>query len=299
MSLCSTCNKKLFYGNGHVVVGVTCHSFFHATKDCTRLTASEIKVVELKTKSMLYKCEDCHTKGISCCSEALAGLKVDLDAIKKSCSRIDSLASDIKDLQASVNTIPELQSNMDDLKAKVDSMSMQNSEQEALIKEIQDRIQRAKNIILFHVDENPDVKTDTEVVKHILKDIPVSTDNITTTRIGNPVNGEIRPLLVTLNNTNDPHLILKNKSKLDLKYGVSLDKTKQQRLEYKAALDSLKLRMSKGETDLVVRYVNNKPIVTKKTVGMPGNPGKPRATSSTTSSTLQPHGTKQPKNGTQ
>ncbi|KAJ8665615.1 hypothetical protein QAD02_007277 [Eretmocerus hayati] len=263
MSVCGFCNKKLTLGSGHIIACIVCRNFFHATQECTALTASEVRVAEMKSKSLLYKCVDCTNEKKTCCSETLLGIKDDISIIKESCSAIDAMAKDIKDLQVSVSSIPDMKKDIDDLKKDLSNVKTNNVNNEEIINELQDRIQRSRNIILFNVLEVK-AHVDSELAKRILKDIPVSTSNITTKRIGQAKEGAVRPLIITMNSTSDAHLVIKNKNKLDKKIKVSLDKTKSQREQYTAVVDELKKKLDEGESDLVVRYINNKPTVTKR-----------------------------------
>ncbi|KAJ8665145.1 hypothetical protein QAD02_006807 [Eretmocerus hayati] len=138
--------------------------------------SSEVRVAETKSKSLLYKCVDCTKEKKTCCSEILLGIKDDISIIKESYSAIDAMAKDIKDLQVSVSFIPDMKKDIDDLKKDLSNVKTNNVNNEEIINELQDRIQRSRNIILFNVLE-VEAHVDSELAKRILKDIPVSTSN--------------------------------------------------------------------------------------------------------------------------
>ncbi|KAJ8667842.1 hypothetical protein QAD02_009505 [Eretmocerus hayati] len=276
MSLCNTCGKG--FDNCLIVNCIYCRKFFHATEKCADLTASEIKVVALKTKvSMVYKCMECKDNGPACCSETIGVIKSDLDIIKESVAKIDTLTvnldstrREVSELKKSIDDqIPSIQGDI--VQLKNDMVAVQNqmksdnaSVSETIYHEVQERITKSKNIILFKVPEVPNILQEIQQVQEILKDTPVNTSNIQAHRIGAPAANTTRPIIVTLNSPQDAHLILKNKKRIDQRYIVALDKTKMQQAQYKQAKSELVQRMSDGEEDLMIRFVNNIPTVVKK-----------------------------------
>ncbi|KAJ8671954.1 hypothetical protein QAD02_003213 [Eretmocerus hayati] len=153
MSHCFACNES-FDGKQLIVACIVCTELYHATNKCADLTASEIKVIELKKKPKLqFKCANCEKSGklsfgdhlanvknsleeqfdnLKCNLESLnksfskdiSVIKNDLKNIKESCATIDSLGEkvdtaqeDIVNLKASVNCIPKIQDEIDSIKA--------------------------------------------------------------------------------------------------------------------------------------------------------------------------------------
>ncbi|KAJ8671320.1 hypothetical protein QAD02_002579 [Eretmocerus hayati] len=159
--------------------------------------------------------------------------------------------------------ILQLEKDMAIVQTQVNNNNNRSVISDNIYLEVQERMTTAKNIILFHVPENPNILMGVQQVQCILKEIPVDTSNIHTYRIGTPAANTARPMIVTLNSPQDAHLVLKNKMQIDKIFIVGLDKTKMQQAQYKRAKSEMDQRLSAGEKDLIIRFVNDIPTVVK------------------------------------
>ncbi|KAJ8673901.1 hypothetical protein QAD02_005163 [Eretmocerus hayati] len=258
MSHCFACNES-FDGKQLIVACIVCTELYHATNKCADLTASEIKVIELKEKPKLqFKCANCEKleklsfgdystdvknsleeqfDNLKCNLESLnksfakdiSVMKNNLKNIKESCATIDSLCEkvdtaqeDIVNHKASVNCTPKIQEKIDSIEAALaDPNSSQpvagtlNSDNmEGIVQEAHERLMRSRNLLFFNIPDTTNQSTNLGIIIDMLKHIPLDTRCITTQRIGNPSSGNIRPIVVTFSNIQDPHLVMKNRNEI-------------------------------------------------------------------------------------
>ncbi|KAJ8681528.1 hypothetical protein QAD02_017320 [Eretmocerus hayati] len=108
--LVNSCGKG--FDNCLIVNCIYCRKFFHAIENCADLTASEIKVVALKTNvSMVYECMQCKNNGLTCCAETMGVSKNNLDMIKDSVAKIDTSTVNLDSTRREVS---ELKKSIDD-----------------------------------------------------------------------------------------------------------------------------------------------------------------------------------------
>lgn len=213
---------------------------------CSGLTASEIKCLTLKNRSLKFFCEACNN-----------GLR------------------DIPELKLLIN---RLLTEVNDLKIQKNTNNTSNNSEEFIINEISERNLRASNLILYNVPEsNSDNTTD-----RIAQDSNLVCDVISSINSGNNI---IKPLKVIrlgirdLNNTRpikaifaspaEAFDILKSKKKLlsllpPSIIRISSDRTLHQRNYMKKLRGELETRKTNGETDLIIKYVRGTPIIVTK-----------------------------------
>lgn len=206
-----------------------------------------------------------------------------INEIKTSTSTIKSEQNDLKKTVAQLqeqmsvgqHTIKLLESELQALKCNnqpATSMSENHilSSNEGLIKEMQDRQNREKNIILVGLPE----QTITGAEERILKD---ETDvlNITTMvskelpkpfkilRIGKYSSERNRLIKVCYETSGPAKQLLRNKEKLPADIKIFSDQTPAQQKYLKNLKEELVRRQNNGDTELTIKYVNGTPSIIK------------------------------------
>lgn len=203
---------------------------------CSGLLVTELRVIALQSPTLKYLCPDC---------------------------------------EQGVRQLPALRKLVDELKTEVDALrtSQPAVNVEAIIDEIEERNRRASNVIMFGVpelhadgDEPTSVEArkifDQEQVEKALASLPEPVAPVALIRLGKPQPGSgPRPIKLVLPNRKAAIQVLKNGKKLR---GVTAknDLTPCQRDHLKNLRRELTQRIEKGEDNLTIRYVNNKPIIT-------------------------------------
>ncbi|KAJ8672195.1 hypothetical protein QAD02_003454 [Eretmocerus hayati] len=281
---CFTCNGS-FDGKQIIVACIVCTELSHATNKCADLTASDIKVIELKKKPKLqFKCANCEKSGKLLFD--ISGMKNDLKNIKESCATIDSLCEkvdtaqeDLVNLKASVNYIPQIQRRIDRIKA---ALADPNSSQlvtgtlnsasiEGIVQEARERLLRSRNLLFFNIPHTNNQSTDLGIIIDMLKHIPIDTRYITTQRIGHPSSGNLRLIVVTISNMQYPHLVMKNRNKIPGRVSIGNDESRSQQAVYEEVAAELKADLGRGEKDLVIRYVKGIPTIVTAVAPPQGN----------------------------
>lgn len=231
-----------------------CSTMFHYS--CTELTASEIRVIELKKRVLKYLCETCQQgmKLIPLLKKNLDALDERFESFKASISlKLDNLSNDYRDTPAVC--APNIM-----------TPEMDSASSEEVIKEVTERQTRKNNIMIFNLKENPQISDATAVQRIFRQMCDVLPTVIKIDRIGRPNKNNIKALKITLSNHDEVQQIVKNKSKLDRleRIYISTDLTKRQQEEFKKVKKELDQRRSRGEEDWIIRYVNGSPKIVKK-----------------------------------
>lgn len=195
-------------------------------------------------------------------------------------TQIQEILQEIRSTQR--EKIDELKTEVSDLRAYVDSLtipkSMNPSAQTCtdssnnefdVITELQDRSSRAKNIIMFNVEESKssDVSTRIEHDKHCLVDIFSQLElnepsDLKVSRLGGLSAKKPRPLKIIFSDTSVVTECLRRKNKLNgTDVRISADYTPMQRKQYKKLSEEVKLRRANGESNITIRYRNGSPYI--------------------------------------
>lgn len=215
-----------------------CNRFTH--RGCTDLTASELKVLDLKSgRQLKYFCNDCQ--------EGLL-------RIPKLFKIIDSLQEEVKDLRT-----------------KLDSMSQSSSAHNSfdMLVEMEDRVSRACSVMITDIDESkksdPQLRASEDIVnvKKVLSKILPDVKVCKAIRLGRKVGNRTRLLKVVVGNRDEVRSILRNKRDADIPDGVKIfaDRTKLQREQY----NEVKLQLAKlkedGVTNKTIKFIRNTPMI--------------------------------------
>lgn len=237
---CGTCDKDL--GDKPVCCD-SCHIAMHPIEDCTGLAPSELRAVILQRRTLMFLCKSCRT------------------AFKSAPSllrQIEVLASEVKSLKQEMNLLKQ--------QAKPNM--------EPLIFEVQDRVSRANNFMIFNAKENSSselkirIEADKKVVTEVmdLMGIENNTDKIVKVlRVGVQKSNKPRPLKVICSDSRLVNSVIRSKSKLySSEFRVSSDQTKMQQDHWKAVRAELKSREENGETNLTIKYIQGVPKIVPK-----------------------------------
>lgn len=137
--------------------------------------------------------------------------------------------------------------------------------------EMQERMNRAKNIIIYNIPENKsnDVKVriahDFDKAKEVIKLIDSNgPEDFKVTRIGKPGNTP-RPVRVIMKDRQQAIGCLKGKRKLtDASFSISADLTQAQRAKLRKVKEELKNKVESGDTNYTIRYIRDVPTLVKK-----------------------------------
>lgn len=193
-----------------------------------------------------------------------------------SCKNCRTVASDIKDLKS---LLIKLQEEIQSLKStNVDVRPVNEVFFEEVVTEVADRAKRQSNLIVFGLEE-PDQnltsaerftidKNEVADIIHIIKPNVITSD-IKPIRLGKYSPQKKRPIKIKLNSEQEVVDIIRNAKKISnsryhKKISISFDRTPKQQDLYRKIKYELQERLGSGETNLIIRYRNNVPVIVPK-----------------------------------
>lgn len=192
--------------------------------------------------------------------------------VKLFCNRCNVTVSAVSELKGIINELKDSFNNrfaqLEDL-IRVNSVAVNSREE--MIDESVERSIRACNVVVYNVKENSqirDVDFVNDVIEAIDPSLVVSPEEVS--RLGKPDGNRPRPLKLRFKTPEMARLCLKKKSALltNPTYAqifIKDDKTPRQLQHLKSLRSELNQRVTAGETDLTIKYVNRVPqIITKQ-----------------------------------
>lgn len=178
--------------------------------------------------------------------------------------QIDSCVAEIQELRRENEALKNRVAQLESLASKTPN--------EEIYRETLERVDREHNVIINGLPETYNAKKDLETICEVFSQIlPEHEIKISSVgRLGGNQSNQNypRPIRVRLTNPDDPILILRNKSKVDVrkfpKLKIKADLTKRQLQHLNGLYGELEARRSSGETDLVIRYIRRQPVIVKK-----------------------------------
>lgn len=262
-------------------------------KTCSHLSASEVRVIPMTSRVLLFLCQCCieKIKQIPKTTEKVAELRSQVDVNRQeSESKLCQFEERLSKLeQRTVEMAEHMNKNLKQstyaevvaLKGRVDKFESQvntvpsvaaGTSVEPAISEIQEREKRACNVLIFGIEERTEksreerLSKEIESVRNLLSQstIDVSPDGVRVHRLGAYSAEKRRPIRVEFPERGLALRVLKCKSKLDSN-GVYIksDKTNAQRKYLKQIVEELNERKTKGEENLRIKYINNVPKIIK------------------------------------
>lgn len=223
--------------------------FFHCDScqrpihvDCSDLSASEVRCLELKKRILKFFCNDCQE-----------GLKI----LPKVLNQLSKLQEDVKKINDTISS-----QKLSDSPSKI-------CQQSEILEEVADRAVRKNNIILYNVEESSakspaDIKKhDTNIVMEALNSIQKidSDTELRLFRLGKPrSDGSSRPIKIIFG---DPELalsFLKNKKHLKGPIRMNADLTLMQRNHLKELRSQLEI-LNKDAVLKTIKYINGQPRI--------------------------------------
>lgn len=207
--------------------------------ECHGLSPTEVRVLELKTvaRVMTFLCGDC---------------------------------------KSAMSQLPMIMRKLNELTEEVHHLRLRQSmlATESVIQEMNERANRANNIIIYDVPES-DSDVIEERKEHDMKECAAIVENVTKKvrlggvklfRLGAPnkkASTQPRPLKVVLHSKTDALEILRNRTKLRKPTSITADLTPMQREHMKYLREELNKRINEGEMDITIKYVRGHPMIIK------------------------------------
>lgn len=224
-------------------------------------------------------------------NEHMTSMREDISQIKNQMDNVQSttehlviehntMLAEINDLKSqkalSEQKIKALENDFNALKAGASPKIISSapaSSQEELIREINERSYREKNIIIIGITEphgaegegrrSFDEKEALTIIHETTKCLPTS---VKTSRLGKYKSDTNRPMKVYFNNPDIVKDILRNKEKISNKtIKVFSDQTPSQQLHMKELRQELQRRQENGEADLLIKYIKGYPKIVSST----------------------------------
>ncbi|KAG8291258.1 hypothetical protein J6590_064571 [Homalodisca vitripennis] len=273
-----------------------CKRWFHP--ECVRITPAEYRKIADGTQKT-WKCErvDCNvnTDDLSLKIDhlndkfAIIVQKLDkLDKIDGIIAGISEIKTDIQAIKATVDLLePRVTSNETDIKVIHDEIAKikQTREnysggesEEIVIQEINERLFRKRNIIIFNLKESlsRDTKTkkehDTLLISKVIDalNIGIHVNGLKIFRLGKPLKDKDRPLKVVFCSVEDTMQFVSGFSKEAISdvdpalsdISISRDRTMKERQYLKKLRDELGRRRMNEESNITIRYLKGSPCIT-------------------------------------
>lgn len=242
---CFKCNL-VADGEKNVFFCDSCERVLH--RECSGLSPTEIRVMDLKGKRMLkFFCSECQ-EGLS--------------RVPKMYKIIDKLQSDIESFKCQLDKVSQKNGNHNN----------DSDNSEAMYSEIADRIDRASNIIVYNVPESSSSDLQQRIIhdkshtSDILKNLDVNASSFKSIRLGR-LGNRPRPIKVIFNEASLASQCLKRKKNLQSDHNIRLgaDQTVMQRDYIKKIYKDLDERKAKGEKNLIVKFIRGIPKIVVNT----------------------------------
>ena len=216
-------------------------------------------------------------------SDILADINAKLSGLSEMNNKLDLCLSELAQLKVKVG---DLNNRVDAVTAAHQTLAMHSALQEQriskleaapcpagtddVIEELNDRVARARNIIIFELPEPQNVSleqartTDAECARTLLQGIcPLGSHDLVVHRLGKSSSSKSRPLCVGLDSSATVKRILQNKHRYEGPCKISDDKTPLQRASLKLLREKLRDHHKKGESDMTIRYIRGVPKIVR------------------------------------
>lgn len=216
---------------------------------CSELSATEISNMKRTKRKLKYECKHCETRPKN-----------------KDSNMSSSSGTNESQLIQIINALKDQIQRLED-KINSDNTKSASVDVDAVINEIEERKFRAKNIIIFEINESNEenavdrINHDKQKVADIIPDI--NKDNIKVTRLGKFVINKKRPVRVMFQNEHQAKEILRKK-KGDKR--VKNDLTPVQRSKLTDLQNKLKEKIDKGDQGWTIKYISGQPTLMKLTI---------------------------------
>lgn len=265
---CPNCNNAVKPGSSTQCDG--CQSEMHLT--CIGLNSEDIRITRHKSKSVKILCNTCN-KYVS----ELQDIKNLILSVKAEFAKnITTLENKIQQL-AQLEVIKDIKNSIDDIKKDLNEVKNYQPVKnktivvEEIIQEISERDKRKRNLMVFNLPEPKSTNSQERVLEdrtQIIKILNLAnySNDFKIIRLGGFRDGYHRPIKVILDSENGVHNIIKVARSLKNMQGfenvtLSFDRTPVQVDYYRQLRSEMNDRISKGETNLRIQYVNGRPTI--------------------------------------
>lgn len=295
---CGACQANI-HKNSYAILCFLCDNWYHIK--CVEITVSSLNHFERELKKdngERWNCPNCVKENVKRAHNSRKSLSSSQDAIDKKytledvMNKLNSMETQHQSLidryekQLAIND--NLQKEIDDIKLKLSELvrnpecnipnrsgdNTSIAEGSGIIREIQDRETRKKNVIIFgnaETNSQEEAFNEKKSTLDILQSInpSISEENIVHLyRLGRKQNNKPRPLKVILKSSEIARDIISKAKKLKWNpnttgISVSFDRTPLQTKEYKDLKEQLNIRLASGEQNLRIRYINGTPKIVK------------------------------------
>lgn len=217
-------------------------------------------------------------QAINTLSENLNEVKIQINDIKSSVTNMateqNQMKNNLTQLESKVTTGEhKLKSIENDLINLRTDATIATPKTDQILQELQDRINRRKNILLAGFPEqssslNPEEKRLNDrtqvinIINHSFKDMPQPTAVF---RVGKYSATKNRRIKVCFSSEEPVRLILSNKGNLPEGYKIYSDETPSQQKHLQSLKDELNRRLENGENNLTIKYVKGVPNIVECT----------------------------------
>lgn len=243
---------------------------------CVGLSTDDIRVTRNKSRNIKIICNSCN-RFMGGLGEIKALMRTIQDDLKSRFSKLEekltqSFQTDINSVKTSIS---QLQADVTNLKSTSPQPSFQDNSFDDMLNEFTERQKRKNNIVVFGMTEAAELQKEERVeldkarISEILEFSNITRpdhENLKVIRLGRFTPNKSRPIKVILDNEELVKQIIrkaKDMRRHDQFKGifVSYDKTPRQMDQYQQVKRNLNERLSNGETNLRIMYVNGNPII--------------------------------------
>ena len=198
-------------------------------------------------------------------AEALKNITVKIETntknIASNTAKLQSLSKQSDQDRTTVNSLSECVAEIENRVTACSSLSTVNE----VFCEMRKRDKRVYNFILFGFPDNDNEKMDLAELAKLFAKLNLDVKVRKASRIGKIVENKIRPLKLIFATKNMAQTVLKNRKLFkDAKLGIDNDKTPREKGYLELLRSQLQSRLSKGETDLTIKYVKGAPLIVSK-----------------------------------
>lgn len=284
---CGKCEKTLGRSGYRVQCAGKCALWFH--RSCCKIPDDVFKMVNAGKRSWFCDyCELGSTDGVDLDSAEQVDAysfgeksRVTNDDLMKMLVNIQKQNAEVllkmKSLERKNaelrNEVKALKTEQASIQRDIESLKSKEYAKEAacqlssedVISEINERAERAKNVILFNLAEPDDASgTDSDLLQNIFSQLPVECKIVKSVRLGKGNTCNVRPIKITLDSPDSVISVLKNRASIrDQSLFIRSDQTVMQREYFKGLKTELDRRKASGELDLKIRYIGGVPRIVK------------------------------------
>lgn len=258
-------------------------------KRCSNIGSSEVRAISASSRTIPYICKECAPKlsRIFEIEARVASLENEIRVVQEETKNFATFVETMKTLCEEVKSIKvSFQSSFNELKSEISSVtssvamkmsgsSMDGPDIDSVIAEMNDRAERARNIIVHNIEESSSdlirerIDDDRRKLKELMSLVNKESSMesvVKVVRLGRRSDNKSRPLKVIFSDSGAAMAVLRAaNSSTDHACKVNRDLTLSQREYRKKIIEELVGRREAGEDNLALKYRNGIPFIAKVT----------------------------------